>query len=94
MNAVRYKHTSKYPQMVYKVERSSKCLTLPICLAMGDFGNSNLPAFPGLPTVVRHLSKVFSLLENFSTREFHMNTNMLNYYVFKCIPCMYDNINK
>ena len=62
--------------------------------AMGDFGDLYLPAFPGLVSVVKHLYKFFHTLFFLSTREFHVNTNILNYYVFKCIPCMYDNINK
>ena len=61
---------------------------------MGDFGDSNISAFPGIVSVVKHLYKFFYTLFFLSTQEFHVNKNMLNYYVFKCIPCMYDNINK
>ena len=45
-------------------------------------------------SVVKHLYKFFYTLFFLSTQEFHVNKNMLNYYVFKCIPCTYDNINK
>ena len=62
--------------------------------SMGYFGDLNLPGFAGLAKVVKHLHKFFHTLIFLSTQEFHVNTNMLNYYVFKCIPCMYDNINK
>ena len=51
-------------------------------------------AYSAIFIVVVHLYKIFNTLVFLSTREIHVNTNILNYYVFKCIPCMYDNINK
>ena len=61
---------------------------------MRNFENSNFPGFPGIQPVVTHLYEFVNTPISLSTRELHVNTNILNYYVFNCIPSMYDNIKK